>query len=231
MKTTWIRWLLILATLFVLAACSSEPTAPPTPPTATVPPAKAGWQRHTIASENVTLDLPEGWVAFDFSGPDKADVLARGRQDHPELAQVLPDRINPLENQGIIFAAFNPAVAADQQGVIPNISVIRHKGAGMENLSLKALAQTFQQQLANAGSVLIPGAEILTLPSGEAARYEYYYKGKNPAGEELVLQGEQYVWRTNEAVYGLLATGFADKFTDLQPTTRSVAESLSLSSS
>jgi hypothetical protein len=161
---------------------AAESTATPIPMTPTptlVPPPvlDEGWVSHGQPGDGFTIALPASWIEMDLSAETLDAALAPAREHVPDLVNPRKEgwTTDVYRDSGLRLAAID--VQGSGHVYYPSVDVLWDTTD--EAASLDEVVQEIMYSFPDLG-IGVMANERLTLPSGEAERYELAYGAGDP---------------------------------------------------
>ena len=147
-----------------------------------------GWRRHTLPDGSLSIGIPPGWSAVDESSDPDAEGAERV-SDENVLFSI--DGDPALRDDEFAFAILNRApLDEDLLELLPDLDA---------DWMAESTLPTLQALDALAGDVTY---EIVTVPHGEAVRFEYGLE-IGSGGDSVIMALVQYMYLSDSEIIGL----------------------------
>jgi hypothetical protein len=213
-------------------AVEEPPTAAPEPtdvpePTEEVqepPVLPDDWTLYEVSEGGFRIGLPPGWSQIDMDPETIEASMDAVAEQNPEIGEWLEGQVANLAAQGIKFYGFDLSQESVSSGFMTNVNV-NIVDIGVE-ISVDDLAEmnagTYEEMFNLAEPVQ---HEMLSLPAGDAALFEFDTSMASPTGEEVAISFAQYIFVHNKASYVLTFATGADRAESYKDIFRQIAES------
>jgi hypothetical protein len=182
------------------------------------------WTLYEVSEGGFRVGLPPGWDQIDMDPETIEASMGALAEQNPEIGEWIEGQVANLAAQGIKFYGFDLSAESVASGFLTNVNV-NIVDIGID-ISVDDLAEmnvgTYEDMFELAEPVTY---EILNLPAGEAALFEFGTSMAGPTGEEVAISFAQYVFVHNKQSYVLTFATGADRADLYQDAFRQIAES------
>ena len=178
-------------------ASTSSPTAtaadivtasPAVSATASPAATQATTGRIEVADRGFALTLPDGWESFPVD-PAALEAIVDDLPPDSEMRTLLEGQMGSAALAAIAFWAFDVRPERAEAGQLRNMNVIAQPPS---TLTLSLVESAIKTQLGAVEGIGAIDSEIVTLPAGEALRFDYELAVPDGAGGTKAVATTQY---------------------------------------